>query len=122
MDSENIVLVKLYSGDMILGKKVVGSASEPTVKLLDPRIIAIAPTMSGSIRIALGSVCEPFNVKRLKDEFSVQASQIMFELTEDEIDKELLNGYRSEISGIKIATTAETASLNGSPKPGEFVL
>lgn len=121
MENENIVLVKLYSGDMILGKKICTS-TDSVVELVDPRMIAIAPTMTGSVRVALGSVCEPFNVKRLKESFSVQKSQVMFELSEDEIDKELLNGYKSEISGIKIATAAETASLNGSPKPGEFIL
>lgn len=118
---EKIVMLRLYNGDTIIGKTSSAEDSEK-IDLVDPRAIAIVPTMSGSVRVALGSVCEPFNVKRLKESFSVQKSQVMFELSEDEIDKELLNGYKSEISGIKIASAAETASLNAGPKPGEFIL
>ena len=116
------VLVKLFAGDMILGElEVPAVGSEVTLK--NPRMIAIAPTMTGQVRIALGSVCEPFKVKRLKESITIPKSQIMFQLGEDEIDNELLNGYKSEISGIKIASAAETASINGSGrKPGDFVL
>lgn len=125
--ASKIVLVKLYSGDMILGEKDQTTASLPThielnTSLNNPRMVAIAPTMTGQVRIALGSVCEPFNVKRLKEFISIPKTQIMFELSEEEIDKELVNGYKSEVSGIKIASTSDMAALNGTPKPGSFTL
>ena len=117
-----IVLARLFAGDMILGEledPAVGSE----VTLKNPRMIAIAPTMAGQMRVALGSVCEPFKVKRLRESITIPKSQIMFQLNEDEIDNELLNGYKSEVTGIKIASAAETASINGSTsKPGNFVL
>lgn len=125
--ASGVVLVKLYSGDMILGEKDQTATSlstyvGPNTSLKNPRIVAIAPTMTGQVRIALGSVCEPFNVKRLKEFISIPKSQIMFELSEEEIDKELVNGYKSEVSGIKIASTSDMAALNGATKPGSFSL
>ena len=113
-NDNGIVLVKLYSGDMLLGKKSSASNAMPmmqfTTTLLDPRIVMIAPTMTGSVRVALMSVSEPFKVPRLKEKIEIQNSQILFELSEDEIDNELLNGYKSEISGIEIASSQ--ASIN----------
>ena len=35
----------------------------------------------------------------------------MFKLDQPEIDKELVNGYKSEISGIKIASAADTMAV-----------
>lgn len=119
-----IVLVKLYSGDMILGEKDQSNVhpEELNTNLKNPRMVAIAPTMTGQVRIALGSVCEPFNVKRLKEFISIPKTQIMFELSEEEIDKELVNGYKSEVTGIRIASTSDMAALNNEPKPGSFTL
>ena len=122
--ASEIVLVKLFSGDMILGEKDQSNASpeELNTNLKNPRMVAIAPTMTGQVRIALGSVCEPFNVKRLKEFISIPKTQIMFELSEEEIDMELVNGYKSEVSGIKIASASDMAALNNEPKPGSFTL
>ncbi len=118
---EKIVMLRLYNGDTVIGKTSSAEDSEK-IDLVDPRAIAIVPTMSGSVRVAIGSICEPFKVSRLKEKFSVPRAQVMFDLSEDEIDKELINGYKSEITGIKIASASETASLNANPKPGEFIL
>ena len=119
--NDKIVLLRLYNGDLIIGKTSSAEDSEK-IDLVEPRAIAIVPTMTGSVRVAIGSICEPFKVKRLKEKFSVLRSQVMFELAEDEIDNELVNGYKSEITGIKIASASETASLNANPRPGEFIL
>lgn len=121
--SKEIVMLRLYNGDMIIGEKCCDSDS--SYILDNPRAIAVVPTMSGSVKIAMGSVCEPFRVERLKKNISINAAQVMFALDEDEIDKELVNGYKSEISGIKIATAADTAAINstkGNAVPGEFIL
>ena len=113
--NEKIKLVKLFSGDMIMGS-VEEAADAPVmefnVNLYNPRQVAIVPTMNGTMRVALGSVCEPFNVKRLKEFITIPKTQVMFVLEEDEIDNQLVNGYKSEISGIKIASASDTASLN----------
>ena len=116
--NEKIKLVKLFSGDMIMGS-VEEAADAPVmefnVNLYNPRQVAIVPTMNGTMRVALGSVCEPFNVKRLKEFITIPKTQVMFVLEEDEIDNQLVNGYKSEISGIKIASASDAASLNNRP-------
>lgn len=129
-NSGKIVMLRLYNGDMIIGERVWNN--EPLscnfnldYVLANPRAIAVVPTMSGSVKIAMGSVCEPFRVERLRKRITINAAQVMFALNEDEIDKELVNGYKSEISGIKIATAADTATINsakGNAVPGEFIL
>ena len=127
---KEIVMLRLYNGDMIIGERVWND--EPLscnfnldYTLENPRAIAVVPTMSGSVKIAMGSVCEPFRVERLRKRITINAAQVMFALNEDEIDKELVNGYKSEISGIKIATAADTVAINstkGNAAPGEFIL
>lgn len=126
--SSEIVLLRLYNGDMIIGERY----NEPLscnlnfdYDLANPRAIAVMPTMSGGVKIAMGSICEPFRVERLRKRITINVSQVMFALSEDEIDKELVNGYKSEISGIKIATAADTAAINstkGNVVPGEFII
>ena len=117
-----ITLVRLYNGRMIIGK--ADNEVEATAEkchLTDPRSILMAPTASGTMGIVLAPVCEPFKVQRLEKEISIHYSQIMFSLDESEIDSELVNGYKSEISGIKIATAAETAAVNGKNAGGIII-
>jgi hypothetical protein len=91
---------------------------------MDPRSIVMVPTMRGDIHIAMKPVCAPFAVKRLEQEIRLRSDQVMFSLSQDEIDKELVNGYKSEISGIKIASTADTMAIaaNQQQGGGEFIL
>lgn len=91
---------------------------------MDPRSIVMVPTMRGDIHIAMKPVCAPFAVKRLEQEIRLRSDQVMFSLSQDEIDKELVNGYKSEISGIKIASTADTMAIaaNQQQDGGEFIL
>lgn len=114
-EKKEIVLIRLYNGDLIIGEKVQDyslSCNFVNKCILDnPRAIAVVPTMTGSVKIAMGLVCEPFRVERLKKRLVVDESQVMFELSEAEIDTELINGYKSEISGIKIASAADTAAI-----------
>lgn len=121
--NEKIKLVKLFSGDLI-----IGSVEEPdnktmmefNVNLYNPRQVAIVPTMNGTMRVALGSVCEPFNVKRLKEFISIPKSQVMLVLEENELDNELVNGYKSEVSGIKIASLSDAKALNDASSANDF--
>lgn len=122
---ENIVLLKLYNGEMLIGKTSLSIGDDNINYILsDPRSVGIIPTMTGSVQIAITSICAPFKVKRLKEEIKIASSQVMFCLTEDEIDNELINGYKSEISGIKIASSADMASLNSSTNnsSNEFII
>jgi hypothetical protein len=129
-EKKEIVLIRLYNGDLIIGEKVQLrplSCSFDTEYVLDnPRAIAVVPTMTGSVKIAMGTVCEPFRVERLKKRLVISNSQVMFALSEDEIDNELVNGYKSEISGIKIASAADTAAITSAraqnSATGDFIL
>lgn len=120
---ENIVLLKLFGGDFIIGVHS-GDAPAGSIKLLNPRIVAMIPGMGGKVSVMMANVCEPFNVKRLKEELTIPTSQVMFSLDENEIEKDLVNGYKSNVSGIKIASAAEAAALNSAnpANPGEFIL
>ena len=85
------------------------------------------PTMAGTMSIALKPVCFPFACSRLKEKLSIEKSQVMYELSDaaGEIDKELVDGYKAEVSGIKIASAAETASIASASKtssPREFII
>ena len=127
MGTENIVVLRLYSGEMIIGKLNSFSdelSDEQYYELEDPRSIMMVPTMRGDVHIVIKPVCSPFAVKRLEKSLTIQCSQVMFKLDQSEIDNELVNGYKSQISGIKIASAADTMAIAANQRKGsgEFVL
>lgn len=126
MENENIVVLRLYSGEMIIGKlnQFSDGLSDRQYELEDPRSIMMVPTMRGDVHIVMKPVCSPFAVKRLEKSLTVLCDQVMFRLDQSEIDKELVNGYKSEISGIKIASAADTMAITANQQQGggEFVL
>lgn len=127
MGTENIVVLRLYSGEMIIGKLNLFSdelSDMQYYELEDPRSIMMVPTMRGGVHIVIKPVCSPFAVKRLEKSLTVPCDQVMFKLDQSEIDKELVNGYKSEISGIKIASATDTMAISANKQQGsgEFVL
>ena len=125
MENEKVVMLKLYNGDFMIGTIDSETKDDSKIYLNDPRDFAIVPTMAGSIQIALRPICSPFKSNRLKKACEVRKDQILFMLNEDEIDNEVVNGYKSEISGLKIASAAETASIassSASTSPKEFII
>jgi hypothetical protein len=121
----NIILLKLFNGEMIIGEEDKNTWNlsceiKTGYKLNNPRSVGIIPTMTGSVQIAMTSICAPFKVARLKKYIYIPNEQVMYELHENEIDNELINGYKSDISGIKIATSSDMTKLNES-KPNEFI-
>lgn len=122
-NNTRIALLKLYNGDMLIGKVPSGMSEGSDYELSDPRSIVIAPSLSGGIRVMIASVSEPFKVKRLNKHLTVKAEQVMFALDESEVDTELINGYKSEVSGIQIVSASDAAKLNANaPKAGDFIL
>ena len=117
MENNNVIVLRLYSGEMIIGVEThqdENAASKTTLtgyELKNPRAIVMVPSMRGDIHIAMKPVCSPFAVKRLEKDLVVPFGQVMFKLDQSEIDKELVNGYKSEISGIKIASAADTMAI-----------
>lgn len=111
--AENIVLMKLYNGDYIIGEDVELEGDGITT-LKSPRLVIMMPTMNGSMGITLKPVCFPFTSKRLMDSFEVRMSHVMYILYDElgEIEKDIVNGYKSEVSGIKIATSEEAVAYS----------
>ena len=61
--------------------------------------------------------------KKAKKHIDLNENEIMCKVGEDELSKELVNGYKSEITGIRIASAAESAAINSdSGKGGDFIL
>lgn len=111
--AENIVLMKLYNGEYIIGEDA-GIDRDDITTLKSPRLVVMMPTMNGAMGIALKPVCFPFTSKRLKDSFEVRMAQVMYVLHDElgEIEKDIVNGYKSEVSGVKIATPEEAAAYS----------
>ena len=126
MEEGKIVLLRLYSGEMIMGRESAqGDALQAKFAhvLKDPRSVMMAPTMRGDVRVAIRPVCTPFECTRLEKELTVPFNQVFFSLDESEIEKELLDGYRSEVTGIRIATGGDVAVVNSTKgQGGEFSL
>ena len=122
MNESNIVLLKLYGGTTIIGKRVHPDGESFVDKmnytLDDPRLMAVVPTMRGEVKVMLASVCEPFKSARLSKRLVVNGAQVMFCLDENELDGDLVNGYRSEIAGIKIASPTESMAINNGGDAG----
>ena len=109
---EKVSILKLYNGDYIIGTLSSNDESNPTIVLNDPRSFIMMPGMTGELQVALRPICMPFNSSRLKKEIAIRRDQVLFILDEDEIDKEVVNGYRSEISGIHVASNADLSKID----------
>ena len=115
MNDNKVIMLKLYNGDFIIGSiESNDDNGSNVIGVNDPRSFMMMPTMRGDLQVALRPICSPFKSPRLKKACEIRKDQVMFMLDENEIDNEVVNGYKSEISGIKIATAAETASINSS--------
>ena len=116
-----IVLVKLYSGDYIIGETSANCIEKGKLCLVNPRIFGIVPTMSGQVSVVFQTVC--MFSKKAKKHIDLNENEIMCKVGEDELSKKLVNGYKSEITGIRIASAAESAAINSdSGKGGDFIL
>lgn len=110
--NNEIVLLKLYNGEYIIGK--FDSEFEDKLLLKEPRVIFMVPTRTGEMAAMVKPVCFPFTSNRLKESLEIYKSQIEFQLFDKlgEIEKDLLDGYKSEISGIEIASASTLNAIN----------
>ena len=126
MENSKVVIVKMYNGDFVMGTVDKDAIEDnATIMLNDPRNFIMAPTMNGTVGVALRPIAAPFKVPRLEKTIEIRKDQMMFILDEDEIDSEVVNGYKSEISGIKIASAVEAASIASASKASaskEFII
>lgn len=127
MSKNKIVALKLYGGEMLIGEE-----DEPKLEtgltvalqrvLVNPRRIAIGASMMGDISVAIIPITSPFKSERYEKRMSVNSMQVMYELNEDELGKELVDEYKSEVSGIRIASASETNSVNSTKNEGQFLI
>ena len=106
-----IVLLRMYNGDYIMGELDAESVSPGKTNLLNPRMFMMMPTMTGEVRAGFQAVCA-FSEKARKS-ILIDNAQIMVVVGEDELPKEMINGYNSQVTGIKIATPGEAAAIGG---------
>jgi len=110
--NNEIVLLKLYNGEYIIGK--FDSEFEDKLLLKEPRVIFMVPTRTGEMAAMVKPICFPFTSNRLKESIEIYKSQIEFQLYDKmgEIEKDLLDGYNSEISGIEIASASTLNAID----------
>lgn len=118
---KGVVLVKLYCGDYIIGEISENCVENGKLSLDNPRIFGVVPTITGQVSVVFQTVC--MFSKKVKKHIDLNENEIMCMVEEDELSKELINGYRSEITGIKIASATESAAINrDSGNGGNFIL
>lgn len=117
---DEIVLVRLICGDYIIGKL---NAGMDKLTLKDPRLIIMAPMQTGEMGVFFKPICYPFTSQRLKEEVELYNSQVEFMLYDqlNEIDKQFIDGYQTELSGIQIASQADLNSLNNKDTSGLII-
>lgn len=111
MTETKIELIKLYNGDYVIGE--LETENENKIAYKNPRLLVMMPTMSGSVQMGIKPLTFPFKCKRLSDHIDIETSQILYRLydSSNEIDGEIIKGYNSEVTGIKIASAKDTAAV-----------
>lgn len=111
--SDKIEIVKLISGEYIIGKY-----TDNQYILTDPRIIVMIPTRTGEMGVLFKPVCYPWTSERLKNQIIIKESQIVFHLYDDqnEIEKQFIDGYLADIAGIQIASAADMNEIKNQNK------
>lgn len=110
--ADKITMVRTYQGEFIIGYRddscvVLEDGSMPEtddLNLKDARIFQLQMTSRGA---AIGLVpVFPFSNINKCDKITLKRSQIMVEVDESQIDGEICNAYKSEISGIDLSASA----------------
>ena len=100
-----LAMLRLYGGEYVMGE-LDESYSDSLIymKLLNPRIFMCSPTFDGSMRAGFAPLCI-FDEKKTAETL-IHKSQVWLTIPEENLPNDIVNGYRSEISGIKIAKAA----------------
>jgi len=106
MENEKVKLIRTISGEYLLGLSSQASSIDGKIKLKSVRKLSMAMTISGEASVALVPLC-PFSIKK-QDDLEIKDDFVLFQLNEDELQKELVTSYRSEISGISLVSSGPT--------------
>lgn len=108
--ANKLMMLRLYGGEYVMGEED-GSYKDSLlyVKLLNPRIFAFGPAIGGAMRAGFMPVCV-FDEKKTTETL-IHKNQVWLTIPEENLPKDIVNSYRSEISGIKLATDAPGLGL-----------
>ncbi len=95
---EKVVCLKLVSGEFVIGYKSEKQEFTDKITLNNLRSIFIQPTPTG-LSMGIGPFIIPMAIKT-PEEISFPNSGIICEIEEDNISKQMVDGYKSEVSGI----------------------
>lgn len=113
MENTEVIMVKLYNGDYIIGEHATNNDTDSMyVYLENPRSFVFMPSMSGSVSVGFRPICM-FD-SNSKTHINIRKDQIMLTVKNIDIPKEVENGYKSHISGISIASPSDIPDLNNS--------
>lgn len=106
--NNKIVMVRTISGEFIIGTindvEIVGEEQKPNVlRLKDSRIFNIQMTGKGAAIAFIPPF--PFCTTKIMADIEIDKSNIIMEVNEKDIDLEIVNGYKSNISGIDLSAS-----------------
>ncbi len=111
---EQITLIKLVSGEFIIGTVTQNDESSTVIKLDKPRLIQFMASPMGQVDLRFMPVCM-FTTG--DNDIELQRSHIVLQYQETDIQPDLIKGYKTHISGLKIANTSDLDNL----KNGELI-
>lgn len=113
MENTEVIMLKLYNGDYIIGEHSKNiDTDDMYVYLENPRSFVFMPSMGGSVSVGFRPICM-FDTDS-KTHISIRKDQIMLTVKNIDVPKEVENGYKSHISGISIASPGDIPDLNNS--------
>lgn len=99
---DKVAIVRTVGGEYFIG--TVDNDSDTNITLKDTRVIMSQMTPNGVGTFAAPLV--PFAIKS-PENITINKNYIICIVEEDNIVKDLLNGYKSQITGIACATTPD---------------
>ncbi|MFW6217053.1 MAG: hypothetical protein ACOC3Y_04435 [Desulfohalobiaceae bacterium] len=109
MTSQDIRLVKLINGDMVLGKM-----DQEEGKIKDPAILQTIPTQQGGVQMALMPFGYPFDTE-IDGEISTQ--HVIYEYKN--VPEDLKNKYIEASSNLTISSSADLKNLQSMAGQGQ---
>lgn len=109
---DKVVMLRTLGGEFIIGfednSDIVDAngntqSTSDTYNLKDARIFNLQMTRQGAA-IAFVPIF-PFNTSKNIDKIEVYKNQVLLKVDEDLIDAEIINGYKSHISGIDLSAS-----------------
>jgi hypothetical protein len=115
---QEIVVARMLSGDFIIGIKTFGKKKDDTkLRLEFPRLLDFEENDEGRLQVYSYLVCDPFDIRRLSEELTLQACQILFTINENELPRDVIVGYSQILERVgKIRESEKAKEKETEPK------